>query len=124
MASLLPLGCVARQRPGEISFTQAALGATIKIDTIDGPMEYDIKPGTQTDTRVRLSKKGIQTIRNKNVRGDHYVTFVVKVPEKLNDAQRKALRAFQEAMGEVEPAKTEGEDGKEESGMKKSFWKK
>lgn len=108
----------------EISFTQAALGATIKIDTIDGPMEYDIKPGTQTDTRVRLSKKGIPTIRNKNVRGDHYVTFVVKVPEKLNDAQRKALRAFQEAMGEVEPAKTEGEDGKEESGKKKSFWKK
>ena len=108
----------------EISFTQAALGATIKIDTIDGPMEYDIKPGTQTDTRVRLSKKGIPTIRNKNVRGDHYVTFVVKVPEKLNDAQRKALRAFQEAMGEVEPAKTEGEEGKEESGKKKSFWKK
>ena len=108
----------------EISFTQAALGATIKIDTIDGPMEYDIKPGTQTDTRVRLSKKGIPTIRNKNVRGDHYVTFVVKVPEKLNDAQRKTLRAFQEAMGEVEPAKTEGEDGKEESGKKKSFWKK
>jgi molecular chaperone DnaJ len=48
----------------------------------------------------------------------------VKVPEKLNDAQRKALSAFQEAMGEVEPAKTEGEDGKEESGKKKSFWKK
>jgi molecular chaperone DnaJ len=108
----------------EISFTQAALGATIKIDTIDGPLDYDIKPGTQTDTRVRLSKKGIPTIRNKNVRGDHYVTFVVKVPERMNDAQRKALRAFQEAMGEVEPAKTEGEDGKEESGKKKSFWKK
>ena len=107
----------------EISFTQAALGATIKIDTIDGPLDYDIKPGTQTDTRVRLSKKGIPTIRNKNVRGDHYVTFVVKVPERMN-AQRKALRAFQEAMGEVEPAKTEGEDGKEESGKKKSFWKK
>ena len=88
------------------------------------PSSPSVFAGTQTDTRVRLSKKGIPTIRNKNVRGDHYVTFVVKVPEKLNDAQRKALRAFQEAMGEVEPAKTEGEDGKEESGKKKSFWKK
>ena len=121
---LLPDDIAPDDGTAKISFTQAALGATIKIDTIDGPMEYDIKPGTQTDTRVRLSKKGIPTIRNKNVRGDHYVTFVVKVPEKLNDAQRKALRAFQEAMGEVEPAKTEGEDGKEESGKKKSFWKK
>ena len=109
----------------EISFTQAALGATIKIDTIDGPYEYEIKPGTQTDTRVRLAKKGIPTIRNKSVRGDHYVTFVVKVPERMTDAQKKALRAFQEAMGEVEPAKTEGEDGaKEESGKKKRFWEK
>jgi len=108
----------------EISFTQAALGATIKIDTIDGPMDYDIKAGTQTDTRVRLSKKGIPTIRNKNVRGDHYVTFVVKVPERMTEAQRKALRAFQEAMGEVEPAKKEGEEGKEESGKKKRFWEK
>ena len=108
----------------EISFTQAALGATIKIDTIDGPYEYEIKPGTQTDTRVRLAKKGIPTIRNKSVRGDQYVTFVVKVPERMNDAQKKALRAFQEAMGEVEPVGTEGGENKEESGRKKRFWEK
>lgn len=113
-----------------ISFTQAALGATIKIDTIDGPYEYQIKPGTQTDTRVRLAKKGVPTIRNKNVRGDHYVTFVVKVPERMNEEQKKALRAFQEAMGEVEPSKTsqteEAGDTKETkaSGKKKHFWDK
>ena len=109
----------------EISFTQAALGAAIKIDTIDGPYEYQLKPGTQTDTRVRLNKKGVPTIRNKEVRGDHYVTFVVKVPERMTEAQKKALRAFQEAMGEVEPEKKQGEEGtKEESGKKKRFWEK
>lgn len=113
-----------------ISFTQAALGATIKIDTIDGPYEYQIKPGTQTDTRVRLAKKGVPTIRNKNVRGDHYVTFVVKVPERMTEAQKKALRAFQEAMGEVEPSKTQtgdaAADAKEEEHKekKKRFWEK
>lgn len=113
-----------------ISFTQAALGATIKIDTIDGPYEYQIKPGTQTDTRVRLSKKGVPTVRNKNVRGDHYVTFVVKVPERMTEAQKKALRAFQEAMGEVAPAETkDNTDAKETkedtgSGKKKRFWEK
>ncbi len=42
--------------------------------------EYDVKPGTQTDTRVRLSGKGVPSLRNKNVRGDHYVTLVVQVP--------------------------------------------
>lgn len=111
----------------EISFTQAALGATIKIDTIDGPYEYQIKPGTQTDTRVKLAKKGVPTIRNKNVRGDHYVTFVVKVPERMTEAQKKALRAFQEAMGEVAPEKKSSEEGgKEENttGKKKHFWEK
>ena len=45
-------------------------------------------------------------VRNKNVRGDHYVTLVVQVPEHLNGEQRAALQKFQEAMGEV-PKKEE-----------------
>ena len=49
-----------------ITFAQAALGATLKIDTVDGPYEYTIKPGTQTDTRVRLKNKGVPSLRNKN----------------------------------------------------------
>ena len=47
-------------------------------------------------------------VRNKNVRGDHYVTLVVQVPEHLSGEQRAALQRFQEAMGEV-PKKTEHE---------------
>ena len=89
-----------------ISFTQAALGATIKINTVDGPYDYTIKAGTQTDTRVRLKGKGVPTLRNKNVRGDHYVTLVVQVPEHLNEEQKNALKKFQESMGEV-PKKEE-----------------
>lgn len=92
-----------------ISFTQAALGATIQIPTVDGPYEYTIKAGTQTDTRVRLKGKGVPTVRNKNIRGDHYVTLVVQVPERMNQEQKDALRKFQEAMGEVE--KTEEHKG-------------
>ena len=89
-----------------ISFTQAALGGKIQIPTVDGPYEYTIKPGTQTDTRIRLKGKGVPVVRNKNVRGDHYVTLVVQVPEHLNGEQRAALQKFQEAMGEV-PKKEE-----------------
>ncbi len=99
-----------------ISFTQAALGATITIDTVDGPYEYKIKPGTQTDTRVRLKNKGVPTVRNKNNRGSHYVTFVVQVPERLTQEQKEALRNFQAAMGES----SEGADHNE--GKSKGFF--
>lgn len=88
-----------------ITFAQAALGATLKIQTVDGTYEHVIKPGTQTDTKVRLRGKGVPSIRNKNVRGDHYVTLVVQVPETLNEKQKQALRAYQEAMGEVSTEK-------------------
>ncbi|MDO4942054.1 MAG: molecular chaperone DnaJ [Lachnospiraceae bacterium] len=88
-----------------ITFAQAALGATIHIQTVDGAYEHTIKPGTQTDTKVRLKGKGVPSIRNKNVRGDHYVTLVVQVPESMNEKQKQALRAYQEAMGEVSTEK-------------------
>ena len=88
-----------------ITFAQAALGATIKIQTVHGPYEHSIKPGTQTDTKVRLRGKGVPSIRNKNVRGDHYVTLVVQVPESLTEKQKQALRAYQEAMGETSTEK-------------------
>ena len=82
-----------------ITFTQAALGGTITINTIDGPMEYEIKPGTQTDTKIKLKGKGVPTLRNKNVRGDHYVTLVVQVPDKLTEEQKTILNNFDEATG-------------------------
>lgn len=102
-----------------ISFTQAALGATINIDTVDGPYTYTIKPGTQTDTRIRLKNKGVPSLRNKNLRGNHFVTFVVQVPEHLTAAQKEALRRFQEAMGEVEEDNPKNESEKTE---KKGFF--
>ena len=61
-------------------------------------MEYTIKPGTQTDTKIRLKNKGVPSLRNKNLRGNHFVTLVVQVPERMTEAQKEALRRFQEAM--------------------------
>ena len=81
-----------------ISFTKAALGGAIRIKTVDGEVEYEVKPGTQTDTKVRLKGKGVPSLRNRNVRGDHYVTLVIQVPERLTQAQKDALRKFEEAM--------------------------
>lgn len=82
----------------EISFADAALGACIRIPTVDGEVIQDIKAGTQTETKIRLRGKGVPQLRNKNIRGDHYVTLTIKVPTKMNEEQREALKAFDELM--------------------------
>ncbi len=82
-----------------ITYAQAALGAKVLISTIDGDVLYEVKPGTQTDTQIRLKGKGVPSLRNRNVRGDQYVTLVVQVPERLNSEAKEYLRKFDEACG-------------------------
>ena len=80
-----------------VSFAVAALGGEVVIDTVDGKVIYDVKAGTQTDTRVRLKGKGVPSLRNKALRGDHYVTLVVQTPEHLSAEAKELLRKFDEA---------------------------
>ena len=107
-----------------ISYATAALGGDVKIKTIDGEVIYTVKPGTQTNTKVRLRGKGVPTLRNKAVRGDHYVTLVVQVPTKLTHEQKDLLKKFEESLTGV-PAETEtGNDSDNEHKGKKKFFKK
>jgi molecular chaperone DnaJ len=101
-----------------ISYATAALGGEVKISTVDGDVMYTVKPGTQTDTKVRLREKGVPSLRNKAVRGDHYVTLVVQVPTNLNSEQKELLRKFDDAMN----GRSNPDDGDKEKGKKK-FWK-
>ncbi|MBR2189248.1 MAG: molecular chaperone DnaJ [Eubacterium sp.] len=103
-----------------MTFAQAALGGDIRIDTVDGPVAYTVKPGTATDTRIRLRGKGVPSLRNKAVRGDQYVTLVVQVPTDLNEEAKEALRAFDAACGNGSGA---GESGTEHK-KKKRFGRK
>ena len=107
-----------------ITFAQAALGGTIKIDTVDGPYEYTLKPGTQTDTRIRLKGKGVPSLRNKNVRGDHYVTLVVQTPTNLNEDAKKALAAFDAACGNRPAEDSTAETSEKTEKKKKGFREK
>jgi molecular chaperone DnaJ len=102
-----------------ISFPVAALGGTIRIKTIDGEVEYDVKAGTQTDTRVRLRGKGMPSLRNKNMRGDHYVTLVVEVPTNLSHAAKEALKEYDLESGNSLNQKGEGGKGKKKGFMDK-----
>lgn len=83
-----------------ISYAVAALGGEILIDTIDGRVAYEVKAGTQTDTKIRLKGKGVPTLRNKEVRGDHYVTLVVQTPTKLSFEAKELLKKFDEETGD------------------------
>ena len=106
-----------------LTYAQAALGGTVRINTVDGEVEYEVKPGTQTDTRIRLKGKGVPSLRNKNVRGDHYVTFVVQVPTNLNEEAKEALRKFDEACGN-RPKEKGSDDFEKPEKKKKSFMDK
>lgn len=102
-----------------ISFPVAALGGTIRIKTVDGEVEYDVKAGTQTDTRVRLRGKGMPSLRNKNVRGDHYVTLVIQVPTNLSHSAKEALKAYDMENGNTLNQKGEGTKPKKKGFMDK-----
>ena len=84
----------------QISFAQAALGGEIRIHTVDGDVLYEVKPGTQTNTRIRLKGKGVPSLRNKSVRGDHYVDLVVQTPTGLSADGKEALRQFDALTGD------------------------
>lgn len=104
----------------EISFAQAALGGDLRVKTVDGEVIYTVRPGTQSGTRVRLKGKGVPSVRNKDVRGDHYVTLTVVTPTRLSDDAKEALRRFDELSGNSLNQAADGEPKKK----KKTFREK
>ena len=105
-----------------MSYAVAALGGEIYIDTVDGKVIYEVKAGTPTDTRVRLKGKGMPSLRNKQVRGDHYVTLVVQVPDRLSSEAKELLKEFDKETGDTLHAVEESPEGKDKK--KKGFWNK
>lgn len=91
-----------------ITFVDAAIGATVKVPTLDGLVEYDIPEGTQPGSVFRLRGKGIPYIRGKN-RGDEYVTVDVEVPKGLSAKQKELLKEFE--------ALSEGKNYKKQKGF-------
>ena len=107
-----------------ISFAQATLGGDVKIPTVDGDVVYTVKAGTKTDTKVRLKGKGVPSLRNAQVRGDHYVTLVIQTPDKLSAEAKEALREFDRLSGNSLNQKAGEENGKPGKGKKRGFMEK
>lgn len=79
----------------EISVSTALLGADVKVKTIDQELKLKVRPGTKSHTMVRLRGEGVPHIRGRG-KGDLYVRFIVKIPEKLNRQQRKQLEKLRD----------------------------
>lgn len=100
----------------KMSYAKAVLGGDIKVPTIDGDVLYTVKAGTATNTKVRLRGKGVPSLRNKQVRGDQYITLIVDVPKNLTSEQKELLKKFDESVNGVE------DEDSEEKGLKKKFF--
>ena len=115
-----------------ISFTQAALGASIRVRTLDGTVDLKIPAGTQNNTVFRIRDKGVPVLGSRNRRGDHHVRVQIAVPKKLTPKQKELLQAFAAACGEStteesaatpeNKARTDARTEKEKN--KKGFWSK
>ena len=86
-----------------MSFAKAVLGGEIRISTIDGDVLYEVKAGTPSETTIRLRGKGVPSVRDRNTRGDQYVTLEVQIPTSLNQEQKDLLKKFDEACNNKSP---------------------
>ncbi|MFA5357787.1 MAG: molecular chaperone DnaJ [archaeon] len=77
-----------------ISFTEAALGATIEVPTLRGKADLKIPAGTQTGTIFKMKEKGIKKL-GKDSFGDEYVKVIVETPKKISEKQQKLLEEME-----------------------------
>jgi len=80
----------------------AALGATLTVETLDGPAELDIRPGTQSGQAIPLVGQGTERL-NSSGRGDLIIHVTVETPTKLEPEQEELLRQLAKLRGEESP---------------------
>ena len=78
----------------ELSYAQAAMGGEIEVETVDGKIKIRVPSGTQPNTLIRLSGKGVKHIRGSG-KGDHYVRIKIIIPKKLSNKQKELLEEFE-----------------------------
>ncbi len=89
-----------------VTFPEAALGTTVTVPTLDGPVSVRVPPGTAPGTHLRVKGRGVPAGSGKNAAaaGDLLVRVDVVVPKSLNDEQRAAL---EQLAATLEPAPRE-----------------
>jgi molecular chaperone DnaJ len=90
-----------------VAMTQAALGTTVVLETLDGEEELAIPPGTQTGKVFRLRGRGVPHVHSRS-RGDLLVEVVVDTPTDLTEEQEELLRRLAQLRGEPVEAHASG----------------
>jgi molecular chaperone DnaJ len=85
-----------------IPMVAAALGATLSVDSLDGPADIDIRPGTQSGQVIPLYSHGVQHL-NSSGRGDLIIHVTVETPSRLDPEQENLLRELAKMRGEEAP---------------------
>ncbi len=91
----------------ELPFSQAALGTTVSVETIDGPVPLEVRAGAQANEMLVLRGKGIPVLGGRG-RGDHRVVLNVLVPLRLTDEQRAILKQFEATVDDTTYASDNG----------------
>lgn len=109
-----------------ISFSKAALGADVTVDTLYGKVKMNIPAGTQTHSVFRLKDKGIQHVHGHG-KGDQLVKVIIKTPTRLTHEQKELLRQFDsltEGKKSEEGEKDKTESSRDKTKKSKGFFEK
>lgn len=90
-----------------VAATQAALGATITFEAIDGEIEVSVPAASQTGDLIRFKERGVPKLRGRS-RGDLLLAVMVETPTALTPEQEELLRQLAKERGEA--VKEPGED--------------
>ena len=111
----------------EINIAQAALGADIQVQTLEGKVTLTIPAGVQSGAKFRMKGKGVKNIKGYG-KGDQYVTIKVVTPKNLTAEQRDLLQQLSATFQTVEPVNTGKSDDvkkkEEKSEKSKGFFGK
>ncbi|KAK9287529.1 hypothetical protein L1049_015950 [Liquidambar formosana] len=86
----------------KVSYTDAILGTTMKVPTVDGMVDLKIPAGIQPGSTLVMAKKGVPLLNKRNMRGDQLVRVQVEIPKRLNGEERKLI----EELANLNKAKT------------------
>jgi molecular chaperone DnaJ len=84
-----------------ISYIQAILGCTIKVNTVDGQEDLIIPAGTQPNSVLILESKGVPKLGNPVSRGDHRITVKISIPTRVTGEERDLLEKLAKVRGET-----------------------
>uniref|UniRef100_A0A0E0KAP0 J domain-containing protein n=1 Tax=Oryza punctata TaxID=4537 RepID=A0A0E0KAP0_ORYPU len=115
-----------------IDYTDAILGTTVKVETIEGFKDLYVPPGTQPGERLKFSQLGAPDIKKPTIRGDHNFVINVKIPKNISNHERTLVQELAALKGNGgisvpgEETTNRGNLGEREihssTGKKRSLW--